>query len=218
MRVYHFTNLEFGLDDLRRRRLKVATINDLNDPFELIGPASSNRDIRAVFEMFKRATAVYFGLICFSRNWTNPVQWSHYADGHRGVCFGFDVPDARLYRVRYTNRRPALNLGALSGGGAAAMVEFKRMLTTKYSHWRYEDEERYFVSLSHLRPRAGLYFLPFSKRMPLKEVIVGHRCELTRNELYSHLGVITPHAETYKARLAFRSFKVVRQRNPKLWS
>lgn len=37
MRVYHFVNAEFGLDDIRRRRLKIATLNDLNDPFELFG-------------------------------------------------------------------------------------------------------------------------------------------------------------------------------------
>jgi hypothetical protein len=36
MRVYHFINEEYGLDDLRRRRLKIATILELNDPFETL--------------------------------------------------------------------------------------------------------------------------------------------------------------------------------------
>lgn len=36
LRVYHFVGPDHGLDDIRRRRLKIATIADLNDPFELL--------------------------------------------------------------------------------------------------------------------------------------------------------------------------------------
>lgn len=36
MRVYHFLDRKYGLDDIRRRRLKIATLDDLNDPFEML--------------------------------------------------------------------------------------------------------------------------------------------------------------------------------------
>jgi len=40
MRVFHFVNEEHGLDDLRKRRLKIAALNELNDPFELLALTS----------------------------------------------------------------------------------------------------------------------------------------------------------------------------------
>jgi len=34
-RLYHFTAAPYAFDDLRNRRLKIAQLDDLNDPFEL---------------------------------------------------------------------------------------------------------------------------------------------------------------------------------------
>jgi hypothetical protein len=34
-RLYHFTSANYAFDDLRNRRLKIALLDDLNDPFEL---------------------------------------------------------------------------------------------------------------------------------------------------------------------------------------
>ena len=216
MLVYHFLNEEHALDDLRRRRLKVATINELNDPFELLGPASTNKNQRAMFEMVKNMAAAYFGLICFSRNWSSPVQWSHYADGHRGLCLGFDVPRSCLHSVSYSKKRLEIDFSTFDGPMSASLSKFKEILTTKYDHWSYEDEERYFVGLNDLRHEAGLYFLPFANNFVLRKVIVGHRCPLTKFELRKHLSMATNVALS-KARLAFTSFDVVRQMNPKLW-
>src|SRR5262245_41638916 len=133
MRVYHFVNSTFGLDDLRRRRLKIATLSDLNDPFELIGPASSDRQLREAFCHVKEQLALNHCMICFSRQWSNPVQWSHYADKHRGVCLGFDVADAVLTAVTYQAKRLEPNLAALVGGGSDAEREMMKVLSTKYS-------------------------------------------------------------------------------------
>ena len=91
MRVYHFTNAPYGLDNLQRKRLKIATIEQLNDPFEVLGVALQDAAIRDRYKKLKQGLADYMGLLCFSANWSNPVQWSHYADHHRGICLGFDV-------------------------------------------------------------------------------------------------------------------------------
>ena len=40
-------------------------------------------------ETFIRAS----GLLCFSRHWYSPALWAHYADNHKGMCLGFDIPD-----------------------------------------------------------------------------------------------------------------------------
>jgi hypothetical protein len=36
MKVYHFRSAEFGIKSLRERRLKIARIMELNDPFEFL--------------------------------------------------------------------------------------------------------------------------------------------------------------------------------------
>ena len=44
MRVYKFLNAKYGLEALKNRRLKIARISDLNDPFELLGVNLSDSD------------------------------------------------------------------------------------------------------------------------------------------------------------------------------
>ena len=47
MRLYHFLNAEYGLLNIRHRRLKIARINELNDPFEFLGVATKSADLVA---------------------------------------------------------------------------------------------------------------------------------------------------------------------------
>jgi hypothetical protein len=46
MRVYHFLSNKNAIDDLTHRRLKIATFDDLNDPFELWAVAQPDRRLR----------------------------------------------------------------------------------------------------------------------------------------------------------------------------
>ena len=43
MRGYHLLPKKWALSDLKHRRLKVATFDDINDPFEPRGVALENR-------------------------------------------------------------------------------------------------------------------------------------------------------------------------------
>jgi hypothetical protein len=219
MRVYHFTDSKHGLQDIRRRRLKIATIEELNDPFELLGPAPKDAGGRRRFAEWKHRMSAYTGLLCFSRDWRNPVQWSHYATGHRGVCLGFDVPDDMLIRVKYQRRRLEPRIELLDGDDEeAADEEAKRIFSTKYSHWRYEAEERSFVALAGKQdPRSKLYFAPFADDLALREVIVGHRSDICRAELARALGRLAGGVTVQKARLSFFRFAVVPQHDVSLW-
>lgn len=217
MRVHHFVKAEFGIEDIRLRRLKIATINDLNDPFEFLGASSPNREIRRRFEIVKQKLSEKVGMLCFSRNWSNPVQWSHYADKHRGLCLGFEVPSSCLRRVAYSGRRLKPNIKALEGDWSVAEPEMLKILTTKFSHWRYEREVRCFAGLDEPDTGSGLFFMPFSNDIQLREVIVGHASNLTREDVRAALRNHAPRVRCSKARLAFRSYSVVKQRNSKLW-
>lgn len=94
MRLYHFTSRDYGLSNLAQRRLKIATLDDINDPFELEAFSLTNAADRPTYRRFKDEWSKRFGILCFSRSWSNPVQWSHYGEKHRGMCLGFDVDDS----------------------------------------------------------------------------------------------------------------------------
>jgi hypothetical protein len=217
MLVYHFLNRQYGLECIRLRRLKIATLNDLNDPFELLAAKAENANERDRFQFVKDGLAKNCGLLCFSKDWKNPVQWSHYADGHRGLCLGFDVPTDRLTRVQYIPKRIDPNMEALEAGGSDAQEEMRRLLTTKYSHWRYEREVRCFIGFDNAIPSKRLRFFSYSEGVCLKEVIVGYRSDISRSELAKALGSLGKSVKAMKARLAFRSFKVIRQKKESLW-
>jgi hypothetical protein len=215
MRGYHFLNARYGLEDIRKRRLKISRLQDLNDPFELLGIELSDEGLRKQLLAFKQRESEDRGMLCFSRSWTNPVQWSHYADRHRGVCLGFEIHPSLPMRVDYTAKRLAKELMA----GAMNRETMRRLLCTKYSHWKYEREERVFVSLEDKdRDLEGLYFQSFSPLFRLAEVIVGARSTVSRLDIEDALGGLAAEVTVFKARLAFGSFTVVRNKRESLWS
>ncbi len=157
------------------------------------------------------------GLLCFSRDWHNPVQWSHYAAKHTGLCLGFDIPDALLGAVNYSRKRLVVETESFHNPRELSPDTVTRFLFTKYAHWRYENEVRSFVTLEEKDPEKDLYFAEFSEKLRLAVVIVGAQANITRERLREALGDLAPCIEAFKARLAFKTFRVVRQRNSKLW-
>jgi Protein of unknown function (DUF2971) len=217
MRVFHFVNKKYGLEDIQRRRLKIATLPELNDPFELFGINLSNPELRCAFRATKEELSINRGILCFSKSWHNPVQWSHYAEKHTGLCLGFDVPDEHLAPVNYSGRRLAVAAQTLLNPSEIDAATAKKFLFTKFAHWRYENEVRCFLSLDERDEDSGLYFAEFSDRLALKQVIVGAESNASREVLNKVLGDLAGHVEVIKARLAFASFSVVRQKNDSLW-
>lgn len=94
MRLYKLYPAKWGLAALEKRRLKITTSEDINDPFELAAVQLGNRTLRDVFNEHCKAMFRKFGVVSFCRRWSNTVIWSHYGDAHRGLCLGFDVLDA----------------------------------------------------------------------------------------------------------------------------
>jgi len=218
MRVFHFVNEHYGLDNLRKRRLKVATLHELNDPFEFFGVNLGDKALRHAFGVMKNELALKQGLLCFSRTWHNPVLWSHYADRHTGLCLGFDVPDHLFTCVFYSPQRLAIEPRAFVPGARFDDQTLLRLFFTKYSHWRYESEVRGFVTLRDKEPLTNLYFTDFGDDLRLNTVIVGSQSSVTRATLQEALGDLDSTVQKFKARLAFKTFRVVQQRNSALWA
>jgi len=214
MRLFHFTSQEYGLLALEKRRLKIARINELNDPFEFLGRNLRDRCVRAKLKDWKRQRDEELGILCLSGKWSNPLLWGHYADKHHGMAIGFDVPECGTYRqVKYCRKRlPVPSDSELEEG------DLDDLLLTKFNAWRYESEYRRFCHLADGIRESDLYFEPFSNMLKLAQVIVGERSTISRRTLDEVLGPEYAHVEKFKARPAFGDFSVVRNRNDRLWT
>lgn len=212
MRLYHFTSQKFGLLAITNRRLKIARITELNDPFEFLGWDLRSSETQAKMRRWKADRNAELGILCFSSKWSNPLLWGHYADKHRGMAIGFDMPDNDQYsRVEYRRTRLPTPVGRKLSG-----ADMDKLLLTKYSAWRYESEYRCFCRLHESAQEDGLYFEPFSPTLKLAKVVVGDQSSITRAALADALGDQSPNVTTFKARPAFGKFSVVRNRDAAL--
>lgn len=210
--VYHFLSCRYALDDLRKRRLKIAQFDDVNDPFELLALELSDKGLRHRYRDFVREMARRYGLLCFSRTWRNPVLWSHYADKHKGICLGFAVPSNCLLDVRYAADRLPTNISTKLTAGALDLDDMKEILRTKFKSWEYEEESRVFLGLEDKDPTSGLYFKDFGDDLRLKQVIIGAMCKVTKATVLALLGAGATGVRVIKARLAFTKFGIVRNK------
>ncbi len=206
MRIYHFINHEYGLKALEDQRLKIAEINKLNDPFEFLGYNLNhdgwNKEVKRVKDALSKST----GILCFSKTYNNPVQWAHYAEQHKGLCLGFDIPDELLHKVKYIKRRPPFpNFRNLTE------EVMKNSLLKKFKHWEYEQEWRMYIDLHENNIANSLYFESYSDHLLLKEVIIGLESSITKNEIEKKLTGKLNDIRIYTTRLSKVDFKIVKK-------
>lgn len=210
-RVYYFTSAEYAISNIVFGRLKVARFSELNDPFELLAPKAAqthaNLEIRKYRENFDRDN----GLLCFSPDWIDPVLWSHYGTQHRGICLGFNAPNAILRDVQYQTDRIVIDTSINAHGVNAALAD--TILRTKFESWKYEKEKRILVPLSTAMQEGRLYFVSFDDELALAEVILGPLCSLNVEEVRRVVGKQYQGVATFQARLASNTFHIVPREN-----
>src|SRR5438309_1529951 len=136
MIVYQYMPSKFALANLRNRRLKVSLLEDLNDPFELLGARLDRWGQRKQIHAWREKLAASSRLLCFSRTYMNSLMWSHYADKHRGICLAFDVPRQALDDVNYEPSRLEIDFEVESRAqDGISDSTTHRLLTTKYLGW-----------------------------------------------------------------------------------
>lgn len=178
MRAYHFISEKYGLEALENKTLKVARIKKLNDPFEGLHLDTDNYLIRETLKGRINKAHRESGILCFSENFCNPVQWAHYADSHKGLCLAFDIPDEKIIKIEYVNER-AIGSAFRDALDYKGRDFTKYMLSKKYEHWKYEQECRILIDFPEAVSETKLLFHPFSDEMLLSEVIIGCRSQLS---------------------------------------
>lgn len=147
-----------------------------------------------------------FGLLCFCGHWHNHLLWSHYADRHRGICLGFDVSDEWIKKVKYTKTRTSLKLPITE-------AVMQSLLFTKSAGWKYEQEWRCWFRLQDRDiTSGGFYFCELNKDIQIREIIIGPICNITIKEITEVTNGYKNTIEITKARLAFKSFSIVKDK------
>ena len=180
---------------------------------DILGWNLRDREIRAQLQAWKKQQSAKIGIICLSRQWSHPLLWGHYADKHKGIAIGFDVPDDGTNQpVKYRRKRLQPPQERVLND-----ADLRKLLLTKFTAWKHETEYRRFCRLDDSVRENGLYFKRFSDNLRLAKAIVGCRSTITRAELPRALGRDHSHVAPFKARPAFGTFSVVRNRNERLW-
>lgn len=211
MKVYHFLKTEYALLALRNRRLKISRLNELNDPFELVAATRTNKEQRPIWDAWRQKQIETWGIVCFSKTWRNSVLWSHYADRHRGMCLGFEVPNDVLIRMKYTKNRLDLDIEKLYAEGKLRKEHMQLIFKTKFSDWKYEREVRVVARLEKMDEQTGHYFHSFDDQITLTDVIAGPLFNGSEALIQESLQPADRGAKVFKARLAFQTFDVVQQ-------
>jgi hypothetical protein len=199
MRVYKFLSCKYGLKALREQRLKISEVHSLNDAFDLLPFDLSDPEFRQGVVASRSEIGSNRGMLCFSQHWHNPVLWAHYAESHKGLCIGFDVPDDCAQPVTYIER--PIKVTRLDYETA------NKMLFTKYEHWHYEEGVRMWSTLED--KSGGYYFKKFGDDLRVAEVICGAASPVSRRRIDQALGRRSNGIKTMRVRLAFDAFRVV---------
>jgi Protein of unknown function (DUF2971) len=212
MRVYHFLSTRYALEDIAYRRIRISRYADLNDPFELLATNVRDRNTRRIVREWKTKFDRTTGLLCFSKSWRNTVLWSHYASKHRGICLGFELNSSLARPILYSESRLEVEFKNKDPRQGLDRQFVRRLVRTKYAHWRYEREIRILPRLEDAVLEGTSWFLPFSKELSLREVILGPLCVKSVDKTRAIVDRLYGSVSVHKARLAFLEFKVVKDR------
>lgn len=213
MKLFHFISEEHAFDTIRNQRLKLSQINDLNDPFELTAVELSDKEFRHEYKAFKTEMAEKNGILCFSRAWESPLLWSHYANRHKGVALEFEVLDSVALSVVYRTNRYDLNFKKRNGQTPSfEKKDIQGIWLTKYKQWEYEDEVRVILRKTECYKERAMYFYKLGQDIHLKGIVLGPLCSIPVSEIQNCLPK-NMRISAIQARLAFRSFSIVKKQS-----
>ena len=122
-------------------------------------------------------------IICFSQRNDGILMWAHYADRHKGFVVGFKAEVLRrcylysgFYKVSYGIERPVIPHPYV---GISNENQLIAAVTQKSTEWKYEEEWRLLVDVTHLcrdsDPNERNLYLPIPSGA-IDQVIFGSGC------------------------------------------
>lgn len=199
---------EWAIQAIEKRWLKISRFKELNDPFELSCINLRDKNMRNFNMKSVDVLNNAYGLVSFSSDYKSPLMWSHYADDHRGICLGFDVDESDLIKVRYKKDRVKFD-----GRSHLSKKDALDIFAVKFNGWAYEKEQRIIPVLKNSHRSKGMYFELFSEKLRLTEVLIGVKCNQTKDyfqKLTHNFYEDSPPVRVHKLSLAVTKFGVTK--------
>ena len=216
-RVYKFICAQYGTSNIEKKRLKLSTIKDLNDPFDLCPLDTTDPAISKAADALTSQLWEKTAILCFSRNWDNLLLWSHYGDSHKGICLGFDIAEGDPGINYDTDILYQPNLLQIRCPEDLIFVA-DRLPRTKHESWSYEQEVRMYLDLNDPPDAAGLHWIEFGSLLVLKEVIIGAQCDPTMSKKVEE--AVKPYGDAVKcwwAGMRRDAFLLIKEDHPPYW-
>jgi len=132
---YHaLRRINIDEEDAERREIKRRQVLSLSKP-------QIDEHYRQVTRDYYERLRNEYPMYCLSATRQNILQWSHYANGHQGLCIHFDhkrYPFAGSMMIDYEDQYPKVYIPR----SLQQRWVFRRTLLTKSVDWKYEKEFR----------------------------------------------------------------------------
>lgn len=148
--------------------VKNCFVDNIGDFFSTI-KLRLQKKIQETLHNIRQESFSKIGVSCFSKNNSNLLMWSHYADSHQGFCLEFDStfePFSKAFEVSYKSEIPNINSDLLMNNEIGT-ESIKNLLSFKSIDWKHEEEIRIFHKESN-----KCYFYP---TLSLKAIYFGLR-------------------------------------------
>jgi hypothetical protein len=136
-------------------------------------------------------------------------MWGHYADSHKGIALGFEIPDDDLLHVVYTKNRASIAFDPDTRSVVGGEDTVNHLLKTKFEDWEYEQEYRFFIDLESSQREGSNYFADFSGKLVLSDVILGFKCDLRIEQVKELIRSNYANVRVLKAGLHQQLFEVI---------
>jgi len=193
-----------------KRRLPPPTENELRNLRSVLATQDLNKLAAAGSARALERIEKDYWVFSLAGNRDHPMLWSHYAEGHTGLCIHFaadgNSPFGAAQQVWYKSKRPVVPVPILIPEEEAAA----RVTLIKGEFWRYEQEYRFIRYPNTFFEDIGLRFdgqHAFYLRRLLTGVTLGARMAQPRiDEVLALAAAHNPPVPVWKA-IEQRTFK-----------
>lgn len=190
MFLYHFIEPGYLIVTILRNRLKLSTMDSLNDPYEMMPDLPDHSGLRPPICYVRekmRDILKNTGMLCMTATVNSPALWAHYGDKHKGVALEFLFSEEQmtgLFKVEYSDTRVVIRPEDDLDIRNVREPILVRLIRTKARCWSYEQEYRWVFPLQVSRvmmDENGLFYRRFPEE--LKRIILGVDCDIPEGSI-----------------------------------
>jgi hypothetical protein len=188
--LYRLLPDEAALKTIETRCFRVSRIADQKDCFEWqFGfegyPPESEESIQKRLDDLVKLAGETMGILCFSKEIKDPILWSHFADGHKGIAFEVNLginPNLVSNRQEVDYDKPRIVLPYRPMTEQELLKRIENYYKQKSKSWRYEQECRLIIDQAACIPSGGRFYWKIPAGF-VTRVIIGFRSSVSMQYL-----------------------------------